>query len=175
MQVAQNKCIRYCLNLGNRAHIGIKEFKKINWLPTKERFEQCVCVGIFNFFIGVAPTYISEMYFPLEQSQCTRRSLNKLWIPNQRTNRGLKMLSYLGPRLWNVLPNFLKSLKSVNNFKHKLKESFFNSLRGKGKKSLFILLNILTHNRLQRLNGFYSYFLILTFTLLYRPINMGPQ
>ena len=60
MQVAQNKCIRYCLNLGNRAHIGIKEFEKINWLPTKERFEQCVCVGIFNFFVGVALTYISE-------------------------------------------------------------------------------------------------------------------
>ena len=43
----------------------------INWLPTKERFEQCACVGIFNFFAGAAPTYISEMYFPLEQSRCT--------------------------------------------------------------------------------------------------------
>ncbi len=137
MQVAQNKCIRYCLNLGNRAHIGTKEFEKLNWLPTKERFEQCVCVGIFNFFVGVAPTYISEMYFPLEQSHCTRRSLNKLWIPNQRTNRGLKMLSYLGPRLWNVLPNFLKSTKNVNGFKHKLKESFFNSLRDKEKNPYF--------------------------------------
>ena len=137
IQVAQNKCIRYCLNLGNRAHIGTKEFEKINWLPTKERFEVCVCVGIFNFFVGAAPTYISEMYFPLEQSQCTRRSFNKLWIPNQRTNRGLKILSYLGPRLWNTLPNFLKSAKSVNDFKHKLKESFFNSLRDKEKNPYF--------------------------------------
>ena len=77
------------------------------------------------------------MYFPLEQSQCTRRSLNKLWIPNQRTNRGLKMLSYLGPRLWNVLPNVLKSAKNVNNFKHKLKESFFNNLRDKEENPYF--------------------------------------
>ena len=58
MQVAQNKCIRFCLNLGNRAHIGMKEFKKINWLPTKERFEQYACVDIFNFFAGAAPTYM---------------------------------------------------------------------------------------------------------------------
>ena len=39
VQVAQNKCIRFCLNLGNRAHIGMKESKIINWLPTKGRFE----------------------------------------------------------------------------------------------------------------------------------------
>ena len=38
IQTAQNKCIRFCLNLSNRAHIGVKEFKTINWLPTKERF-----------------------------------------------------------------------------------------------------------------------------------------
>ena len=27
----------YCLNLDNRAHVGIDEFIKLNWLPTKER------------------------------------------------------------------------------------------------------------------------------------------
>ena len=47
LQCAQNKCIRFCLSLGNRAHIGVNEFKKINWLPTRERFEQCVCVCIY--------------------------------------------------------------------------------------------------------------------------------
>ena len=44
VQIAQNKCIRFCLFLGNRTHIGVNEFRKINWLPTRERFEQCVCV-----------------------------------------------------------------------------------------------------------------------------------
>ena len=44
LQCAQNKCIRFCPKLGNRAHIGVNEFKRINWLPTRERFEQCVCV-----------------------------------------------------------------------------------------------------------------------------------
>ena len=42
MQTCQNKCIRFCLNMGNRDHIGVQEFKKINWLPTRERFEQCL-------------------------------------------------------------------------------------------------------------------------------------
>ncbi len=131
IQVAQNKCIRFCLNLGNRSHIGAKEFEAINWLPTKERFEQCLCVGIFKFIAKAAPLYISEMFFPVEQSQTTRRSLNKLRIPYHKTNHGLKMLSYVGPRLWNTLPNSLKSVNGVNNFKHKSKELFFDNLRAR--------------------------------------------
>ena len=32
IQTCQNKCIRFCLGLGNREHIGVKKFKNINWL-----------------------------------------------------------------------------------------------------------------------------------------------
>ena len=30
VQVAQNKCIRFCLFLENRARLGVNEFRKIN-------------------------------------------------------------------------------------------------------------------------------------------------
>ena len=42
LQTTQNKCIRFCLQLGNRSHIGVTEFKQINWLPIRERFGQCI-------------------------------------------------------------------------------------------------------------------------------------
>ena len=58
IQTSQNKCIRYCLNLDNRAHVGIDEFIKINWLPTKERVAQCICVNIFKFFNKTSPQYM---------------------------------------------------------------------------------------------------------------------
>ena len=48
--MTQNKCIGFCLNMVNRDHIIVFEFRKINWLPTKERFEQCVLVNIYKFF-----------------------------------------------------------------------------------------------------------------------------
>ena len=115
--------------LGNRAHIGVKEFQRINWLPTKKRFEQCVCVNNFIFFAKTAPDYISEMYHRVEQSRHTRRSFNQLQLPNQSTNRGLKTLLYIGPRLWNALPTSILSLNNVNNFKHKLKENFFKEVQ----------------------------------------------
>ena len=36
LQTGQNKCIRFCLQLGNRTHIGVDEFKQINWLNVEE-------------------------------------------------------------------------------------------------------------------------------------------
>ena len=55
IQTAQNICIRFCLNLNNRTHIGIKEFKNINWLPTKERFKQCTTAKVFMYYENSAP------------------------------------------------------------------------------------------------------------------------
>ena len=34
-------CIQFCLQLHGRSHIGVKEFKKLNWLSDFERFNQC--------------------------------------------------------------------------------------------------------------------------------------
>ena len=40
VRICQNKCIRFCRPLGNRSHIGIREFKEINWLPVRARVEE---------------------------------------------------------------------------------------------------------------------------------------
>ena len=44
--------------------MGVKEFREINWLLTKKRFEQCVCANIFNFFNNMSPAYTYELYQP---------------------------------------------------------------------------------------------------------------
>ena len=131
VQTAQNKCIRFCLNMENRAHIGVNEFKSINWLPTKNRFEQCILSNIYKFFNNSAPCYISELYHPAKQFHVTRTSFQKLILPNKTTNRGLRNLNFVGPRLWNSLPSEIKSVGTVNTFKHKVKESFFSELQKK--------------------------------------------
>ena len=68
IQVAQNKCIRFCLSLGDRSHIGARELETTNWLPTKDRYhshtltlspsdclEQCLCVCVnFQFLCSIS-------------------------------------------------------------------------------------------------------------------------
>ena len=51
IQIAQNKCIRYCLNLDNKAHIGTNEFLKINWLPPKKELNNAFAPTSLNFLI----------------------------------------------------------------------------------------------------------------------------
>ena len=38
IQITQNKCIRYCLQLDKMIHISKNEFETLNWLPVSYRF-----------------------------------------------------------------------------------------------------------------------------------------
>ena len=124
-QTSQNKCIRFCLRLGNRRHTATKDFQKINWLPTKERFEQMVSVNIYKSFNNQAPTYMREIFHPTTMVQNTRRSKHRLLLPHRKNNRGQKCLSFNGPKIWNNLHSKLKTIENVNTFKHKIKNTFF--------------------------------------------------
>ena len=129
IQIAQNKCIRYCLNLDNKAHIGTNEFLKINWLPTKKRVEQCICVNVFKFFNQMSPQYTAEILHPSSSVHNTRRATQKLDLPFRKSCIGQKTLSYIGPKTWNNLPAQIKLSKNVNTFKHDIKKSFFDDLQ----------------------------------------------
>ena len=136
-QISQNKCIRYCLKLDNRSHVGIAEFKKLNWLPTKEIVYQCICVNIFKFFNDMSPEYTSEIFRPSYRRHNTRASSLMLDVPFRKCCSGQKALSYLGPRTWNTLPAQIKLCRSVNTFKHDIKKLFFDKLQ-KDTDNIFI-------------------------------------
>ena len=129
IQTSQTKCIRYCLNLDNRAHVGIDEFIKINWLPTKERVAQCICVNIFKFFNKMSPQYMSEIFHPSHSRYNTRMATLKLDLPFRQSCPGQKTISYLGPNTWNNLAAETKLRRSVNTFKHDIKKLFFDKLK----------------------------------------------
>ena len=132
LQVMQNKCIRYCLNLGPMSHIGLKDFLQIDWLSTKDRFLQCLCSTSFNYFKGSSPSFMAEIFEEAHQSNIgTRFSHLKLIQPKRKTNMGQNTLSFLGPQQWNKLPNDLKRQNTLNTFKHKLKDYFFGVLKSR--------------------------------------------
>ena len=63
LEAAQNKCIRFCLKLGDRKSITVKEFEKINWLPIHERVNQCIFLVYTNFMQKNAPDYMNEIFY----------------------------------------------------------------------------------------------------------------
>ena len=102
LQVLQNKCIRFCLHLGNRDHIGPEEFQAINWLPVNDRFLQLVSSNAFKFFNSACPIYMSELFEATNEYYIdTRSSLLKLKLPFCKTSKGQTSPSYLIPKVWN--------------------------------------------------------------------------
>ena len=130
IQAAQNRCICFYLKLKNTSHIGAAEFKAINWLPTKNRMDQCVCINVMKFFNGTtAPAYSAEIFHPAYLGLITQRSKFKLEIPFRKSTSGQKCLSYLGPKIWNSLPSDLKSANNPNTFNIRSKEIFSKKYR----------------------------------------------
>ena len=127
LQSAQNKCIKFCLKIGCRTSVKTKDFEAINWLNVHDRFFQIMASTVFRFFKNCGPEYLDEIYFPADQiGMCTRFSYQKLQIPRRKTNMGMKSLSYVAPTFWNTLPTSLKLSVNLNNFKHKIKDYFFD-------------------------------------------------
>ena len=118
LQILQNKCIRFCLNLNNRAHIGRNEFEQINWLPVNDCFKQIISSMSFKFCNKTSPPYMSDVFKPAGQpNTTTRASLLKLSQPLRKTNHGQNSISYIAPIIWNNLSNSLKTTDNLNTYK----------------------------------------------------------
>ena len=116
--------------MNNRAHIGQKEFEKNNWLPVNDRFKQIISSMSFKFCNNTSPPYMNDVFKPAGQpNTITRASLLKLNQPLRRTNHGQNNISYVGPIIWNNLPNSLKTTGNLNTYKHRVKEHFFHRIR----------------------------------------------
>ena len=130
LQIAQNKCVRYCLYLGNREGIRYKHFKEMNWLPISERVDQFIAVSVYKFSKGLAPVYMEDVFKKNPSLRCTRFSdESKLSIPNRNHNYGKNCLSYRGATIWNSLEIKIKEAQSCNTFKHLVKDRFFSNLK----------------------------------------------
>ena len=68
LQVSQNNCVRFCLQLDKKTGIAVAEFKEIIWLNINGRFSQRILSSIYKFFNCESPEYFNEIYLPAEPS-----------------------------------------------------------------------------------------------------------
>ena len=130
LQTTQNKCIRFCLQLSSRTRLTFQHLEKINWLPIKERVQQSILSHVYKSLNNDSPIYMSDMFETASKSNInTRQAYSRLIQPLRKTNMALNSISYLGPSLWNKLPENIKHSSSLITFKHKVKEYFLKNLR----------------------------------------------
>ena len=99
LQVLQNNCIRFCLQLDNREHIETKHFDKINSLPTDKDsnnfFPQAFLKFSLKCVLNIRTKFTEH---PIKTILLLENSSLKL-LRNKTLTQ--KCLSYLGPFIWN--------------------------------------------------------------------------
>ena len=121
----QIKCIRFCLKLDNMHHISEEDFRLINSLPPSKRVDQYINTMIYNFVNNTCPYYLNQILeFAPYCRIGTRSHFSKLKNSFRKTNTGRKTIYYIGPSIWNSLPDSLKQMNNLNTFKHNVKKHY---------------------------------------------------
>ena len=95
-------------------------------MPGK-RTEYKILLILHKYLNGIGPSYLCELLNVYVPKRNLRSSLqNKLVVPKTRLRTfGDKSFSVTAPRLWNSLPDFVKSIGNFEIFKKRLKTYLF--------------------------------------------------
>ena len=83
---------------------------------------QKLATEMFKVYKNLAPPIFSDL-FDIRQNPYNLRHCSYFSIPNVNSvYHGSESLSNLGPRIWNLVPDRLKQLDSINSFKTEIKK-----------------------------------------------------
>ena len=133
LQIMQNKMIRFILNLGYRAHIGILEHEKVNMFPVASRVRQLKLNHVLNIKNKQCPEYLKENLLRLsdtELRQCTRASRLNFFLPRVH-NQAVNTFYFSAIKDWNSLPAKIKEITNGDSFRTMIKKHTVSELRNK--------------------------------------------
>ena len=121
LQLIQNKAARIVTKTRPREHIT-PVLKRLHWLPVEARIQFKLLLLIYKAVNGKAPQYIQTLLQPQETRNL--RSSKKQFLKQPRSltrSFGDRAFCTAGPALWNNLPLSVRTEKSLDIFKYKLK------------------------------------------------------
>merc|ERR1712121_141299 len=120
---AQNKVIRFILNLDNRVHIGNQELETAGFLQDPDRVKQLKLGHVFRIKSKTCPQYLSANFQQLTENDnrmTTRAKAHNFYKPRMCTNT----FAYSAIDEWNSLPNNVKAIKMKKCLKKALRRQF---------------------------------------------------
>ena len=96
---------------------------KFGWSNLKERRNKQKALMMFEIVNGMTPRYLKDIFSarPGASVYNLRTSLDDIAIPRARTDYYRKSFAFTGAKIWNALPNNMKSELSFETFRNKLK------------------------------------------------------
>ena len=127
LQLIQNAAARLITGTRKIDHIS-PVLATLHWLPVKYRIQFKILLFVFKALHGLAPDYITELLTPYSTSRLLRSTDKSLLFipPTKLKTRGDRAFSAIGPKLWNSLPQTIRSSPSIDIFKTQLKTYLFS-------------------------------------------------
>ena len=113
-------------------HITPILLDKRHWLPVDQRIIFKIILLTYKVLHSIAPQYLPDLLHLYVPSRALRagtvRPINNLQIVRSRTKTyGDRAFAVAAPILWNALPEYIRQLPNVAQFKSHLKTHLFNS------------------------------------------------
>ena len=121
LQRIQNTATRVVTLTKKHSHIT-PVLLDLHWLPISSRIIFKLMLMVFNALNGKAPAYILDMLNIYKPSR-NLRSGSKYLLQEPKCHRtwGDRSFSVAAPRLWNKLPIYIRTSKTILSFKKSLK------------------------------------------------------
>ena len=84
---------------------------------------QRLAIELYKFFHGLSPSIMKNVFHFNTNIPCNLRSRSELYSGNPKTVKyETETISYLAPKIWSLVPNAIKSSKSLDVFKFKIRQ-----------------------------------------------------
>ena len=115
-----------CYGVRKQDHIT-PTLKALHWLPVEKRIIFKILLMTYKTLNGLAPSYLTTIITPYHPTRKLRSSSRStLQVPRVKTsNYGDRAFSSAAPKLWNSLPDHIKSKHTLTSFKSSLKTFLF--------------------------------------------------
>ena len=127
LQLVQNQAARIIVRLGRYDHIT-SSLQNLHWLPVTYRIQYKISMLTYKCLHHTAPEYLCELVSAYEPSRGLRSAGKGLVIEKTaKTGKtyGDRAFSVCAPRLWNRLPEHIRTIDSLAGFKRELKTHLF--------------------------------------------------
>ena len=130
IQKMQDLCLKFIFNLKKNQHCNYDELRSsLNWMDMNQRRIAHSLVILYKILNGHGPSYLSDLFtqhFEIRE-RITRTFSGNIYLPNINASaRHRKSFNIYISRVWNLLPDNVKSSSTSNSFKIKIKKLFLN-------------------------------------------------
>ena len=129
LQVVQNSMVRVILGLKLANHVNMKKQRiKIKMFSVNQMAVYHTVMEVYNIINKNASDQLQKKLKMHEGKHSERDAANNdLFVP-EKPRKNCVGFSYIGPKLFNMVPKKVKDTKTTDDFKNKLKEWIWEAI-----------------------------------------------